>query len=118
LKHYGLPKSCLLRKGGEFEQVYKKGKRLYGGGFTLIHTPNELGFNRLGISIHRRIKGAVKRNRIKRIIRESFRLQRDAYPQDDDIVFAVKPGFSIDSPDGVTQAVSFLSQASDMADDK
>ena len=98
--------------------MYKRGKRLYGGGFTLIHRPNDLGHNRLGISIHRRIKGAVKRNRIKRIIRESFRLQRDVYPQDDDIVFAVKPGFLIESPDGVTQAVTLLSHVGDMADDK
>jgi ribonuclease P protein component len=106
LKKYGLSKKCLLRKNNEFEQVYTQGKRVYGEGFTLIYLGNELGYSRIGISIHRQIKGAVKRNRIKRIIRESFRLEREKYPLDADIVFAVKPGFLGKSPRDVTRAVS------------
>ncbi|HKJ64503.1 MAG TPA: ribonuclease P protein component [Desulfopila sp.] len=97
-----------MRKNKEFEQVYRRGMRLYGDGFTLICTKNDLGFNRLGISIHRRVKGAVRRNRIKRIIRESFRLNRKRYPQNADIVMAVKPVFSATSPEAVTEAVSHL----------
>jgi ribonuclease P protein component len=97
-----------VRKGWEFEQAYRKGKRLHGKGFSLIYHVNDLGWNRLGISINGKIKGAVKRNRIKRIIRESFRLSRELYPHDADIVFTVRPGFSLDSPSAVSQAVSFL----------
>ncbi|MFN2353172.1 MAG: ribonuclease P protein component [Desulfopila sp.] len=108
LKKYGLSKQCLLRKGHEFERVYKQGKRVYGDGFTLIYQPNEIGYNRLGISVHRQLKGAVKRNRIKRIIRESFRLARDRYPGEADIVVAVKPSFAMGSPNDVTRAVSTL----------
>jgi len=108
LKEYALPKASLLRKNAEFEKVYRQGWRLHGDGFTLICTKNDLGFNRLGISIHRRIKGAVRRNRIKRVIRESFRLNRKCYPPDADIVMAVKPAFSADSPKTVTEAVFHL----------
>lgn len=108
LKRFALPKICLVRKGWEFEQVYRQGKRLHGAGFSLIYHINDLGCNRLGISINKKIKGAVKRNRIKRIIRESFRLYRELYPHDADIVFAVRPGFSLDSPSAVSQAVSLL----------
>ena len=103
-----LPKICLVRKGWEFEQVYKQGKRLHGDGFSLIYHGNDLGWNRLGISINGKIKGAVKRNRIKRIIRESFRLNREWYPPDADIVFTVRPGFPLVSPSAVSQAVSSL----------
>jgi len=110
LKRHGLSKICLLRKTGEFEEVYKQGKRLYGDGFTVVFKKNSFGHNRLGISIHRHLKGAVKRNRLKRIIRESFRLNRGIYPDNADIVFAVKPGFSLTSPLAVSQAVSFLMQ--------
>jgi ribonuclease P protein component len=92
----------------DFDQVYKKGKRLHGNGFTIIYLMNTFDFSRLGISIHRHIKGAVKRNRIKRIIRESFRLNRDVYPAKADIVFTVKPGFSIDSSPAISDAVSLL----------
>lgn len=108
LKKYGLSKQCLLRKSHEFERVYKQGKRVHGDGFTLIYQPNEIGYNRLGISVHRQLKGAVKRNRIKRIIRESFRLARDRYPGEADIVVAVKPTFAMGSPGDVTRAVSTL----------
>ncbi len=69
---------------------------------------NTFDSNRLGISIHRQVKGAVKRNRIKRVIRESFRLNREIYPQKADIVFTVRPGNTIDSSGAVTEAVSLL----------
>ena len=108
MKKHGLSKERLLRKNSEFEQVYRQGKRVHGEGFTLIYHENQLGLNRLGISVHRQIKGAVKRNRIKRIIRESFRLEREIYPLDADIIFAVKPDFSAKSPRDVTRAVSIL----------
>jgi ribonuclease P protein component len=108
LKSFALPKICLVRKGWEFEQVYKQGKRLHGVGFSLIYFLNDFGCNRLGISINGKIKGAVKRNRIKRIVRESFRLSRGSFPRDADIIFTVRPGFSLESPSAVSQAVSLL----------
>jgi ribonuclease P protein component len=103
---FRLQKAHLLRKGWEFEQVYKQGKRLHGKGFTLIVRRNDLKLSRMGISIHRQIKGAVKRNRIKRIIRESFRLHRELYPECADIVFAIRPGIDFDSTADINQAVT------------
>ena len=97
-----------MRKGWEFDRVYRQGKRCHGDGFSLIFCGNDLGWNRLGISINGKIKGAVKRNRIKRIIRESFRLDREEYPPDADIVITVRPGFALDSPFAVRQAISRL----------
>jgi len=108
LSRYKLPKTALLRKGREFDKVYRQGKRCHGKGFSLIFSPNELGFNRLGISIHRKLKGAVKRNRIKRIIRESFRLERVLYPECMDIVFAVRPDFTLTSPAGISSSIAHL----------
>ena len=103
---FKLQKNHLLRKGWEFEQVYKQGKRLHGKDFTLIICQNNLGQSRIGISIHRQIKGAVKRNRIKRIIRESFRLHRELYPECADIIFAIRPGVKFDSTADINQAVT------------
>jgi ribonuclease P protein component len=108
LKRFTLPKICLVRKGWEFDQVYGQGRRLHGEGFSLIYRDNGLSWNRLGISINGKIKGAVKRNRIKRVVRESFRLNREWYPADADIIFTVRPGFSLVSPSAVSQAVSSL----------
>jgi len=108
LEKLRLRKSSLLRKGWEFERVYSGGKRLHGDGFTLICRQNLSTESRLGISVHRKIRGAVKRNRIKRIIRESFRLYRKQYPHSMDIVFAVRPGFSLNHPIDICKAVVSL----------
>lgn len=110
-----LPKSALLRKGWEFEQVYRGGRRLHGACFTLICQSNNAGRSRLGISIHRKIRGAVKRNRLKRIIRESFRLWPELYPTGADMVLVVRPGFALLHPGDIRTAVASL--ASRTADD-
>jgi ribonuclease P protein component len=108
LKQLGLSKQSLVRKGWEFERVYSQGKRLHGKGFTLVCRANGEGRSRIGISVHGKIRGAVKRNRIKRIIRESFRLQNDLYPAAVDIVFAVRPDFSLASPADIGRSVARL----------
>jgi len=105
-----LEKNTLLRKGWEFEYVYSRGKRLHGDGFTLICRLNNTESSRLGISVHRNIRGAVKRNRLKRIIRESFRLWREQYPAGVDIVFAVRPDFPCSHPKDISMAVSPLAR--------
>lgn len=107
-----------MLKGWEYDAVYRGGRRLYGDGFTLIYLPNSTEKNRLGISIHRKLRGAVKRNRLKRIIRESFRLNRNIYPKEADIVFAVRPGFSLTSPDEIRRVIQTICKAkSGLCDD-
>ena len=112
-----LPKTYLLRKKSDYDNVYQHGKRAHGENFSLILLPNNLEHNRLGISIHGQLKGSVKRNRIKRIIREFFRLnrcflqekyfQRHASPFMD-MVFTVRQGFSHEKPAGFAEAVDRL----------
>jgi len=109
LEKLSFPKSSQLRKGWEFDQVYRQGKRLHGSGFTLIFRMTGQADSRIGISVNRKIRGAVRRNRIKRIIRESFRLRRDLYPKGAEIVFVVRPDFNISSPQEIWQAVRPLS---------
>lgn len=112
LKRLGLSKQALIRKGWEFERVYSQGKRLHGKGFSLICCANAEGRTRIGISVHGKIRGAVKRNRIKRIIRESFRLHSEQYPEAVDVVFAVRPDFSLASPADIGRSVALLARRS------
>lgn len=102
MKPLSLPKSCLLRKSWEYKNVYDKGARIRGRGLTIIHTPNGKNENRLGISVHG-IKKAVVRNRIKRVIREFYRLNRNFIKPGSDIVFAVREPFIPESPERVGQ---------------
>jgi len=108
LRQYGFSKYCLLRKNWEFEAVYRHGKRLHGKGFTIIYLANNRDYSRIGISISRKLKGAVTRNRIKRIFKESFRLNREMYPLEADIVVTVRPDFSLNSPNLITEAMASL----------
>ena len=112
-----LPKIYLLRKKSEYDNVYLRGKRVHGENFSLILLPNNLEHNRLGISIHGQFKGAAKRNRIKRIIREFFRLDRRFLQEESsrscelpsmDIVITVRKGFNLGKPADVAAAVSSM----------
>ncbi|HEY6552788.1 MAG TPA: ribonuclease P protein component [Vicinamibacteria bacterium] len=62
-----------LRSGAEFRHVLTKGMRLPGPLFVLVAVENAEGHDRLGLTVSRRIGGAVSRNRARRLIREGFR---------------------------------------------
>lgn len=78
--------------------MFAKGKRQSDACFTLISTANEQGAPRLGLVVARKtLRRAVDRNRIKRVVRESFRLHRADLPPRDIVVMprqvaGAKPG--------------------------
>jgi ribonuclease P protein component len=70
-----------------FIRVYRKGKRIKLPGLTIIVARNYLPYCRIGISVGRKIGGATKRNRAKRLIRELFRTNKWIFPPGHDLVF-------------------------------
>ncbi|PID71889.1 MAG: ribonuclease P protein component [Desulfobulbus propionicus] len=93
MKPLGLPKTGILRKNREFNKVYHAGKRVYGDNFVVVTLPNQYAWSRLGVSVPKKVGGAVRRNRIKRIVREVFRLNQHIFPENSDVVIAIRPGF-------------------------
>lgn len=82
------PAARVLRKV-EFEAAYRHGSRHGNAHFSLTIQPNHLAGARLGMAIAARTVGkAVTRNRLRRIIRESFRHARDGLPSVDVIIGA------------------------------
>jgi ribonuclease P protein component len=67
------PRRHRIVKSADFRSLYNTGQRLDAGMFVLFGRPNELGFHRLGLTVSRKVGGAVVRNRIKRLFREIFR---------------------------------------------
>ena len=64
-------KDCRLKREKDFDLVFKKGKRLFSGSLSLIYLPSES--LKAGFAVGKKHGGSVTRNRIKRILRESFR---------------------------------------------
>jgi ribonuclease P protein component len=87
-----LPPERRMRRPAEFKHVYAVGKRLGDEFFTVNAQANGLGSARLGMSIAARIlRRAVDRNRLRRLIRESFRAHQLRLPALD-IVIGVRAG--------------------------
>jgi ribonuclease P protein component len=83
----GLPRTQRLRHAAEFKRLYAQGRRLAADAFTAVVQPNGVGMPRLGLSVAARIlRLAVQRNRIRRIIRESFRQHQQSLPALDIVV--------------------------------
>jgi len=66
-----------LLKSSEFMEVRKKGRRSFSRNFIIYTLANNAGTNRLGITASARVGRAVERNRVKRLLREFFRLNRE-----------------------------------------
>jgi len=86
------PKQYRLLRRLEFQRVYKQGQRRSASLCTVFYRPNGLAETRLGITVPKRLGTAVLRNRIKRRIREIFRLHRQELPGGWDIVLNPRPG--------------------------
>ena len=71
------PRACRLTRARDFRRVFAKPIRSTGHGLQVLARGNGRGGARLGMAIpRRRVRRAVCRNRIKRVIRESFRVHR------------------------------------------
>ena len=80
-----------IRKRSEYKVIYDRGQRIPSTSFVLFVMRNGAGRPRLGITVTRRVGGAVQRNRAKRLIREIFRRHRLEL-SDVDIVVNGRPG--------------------------
>ena len=69
-----------------FDHVFKRGRAFRSAQVTVIACPNGECVSRLGLSVGRRLGRAVRRNRIKRILREAFRLNKEVLQTPCDLV--------------------------------
>ncbi len=68
-----------IRKGWEYRHIYKIGRRKANRYLVLYYVETNLGYSRIGLSVSRKLGNAVKRNRIKRLIREIVRADDYAF---------------------------------------
>ncbi len=80
-----------VRLDRDFRRAFDRRLRRDLGFASLLAAANGLTHARLGISISRRVGTAVRRNRIKRLLREAFRLEQRAMPAGVDLIVQVRP---------------------------
>ena len=68
-----------LKKNKDFQVVYKKGKS-FGNRYLVMYVlSNELGKNRVGISVSKKVGNSIVRHHLTRLIRESYRLHEEQF---------------------------------------
>ena len=79
-----------LKKNSDFRRLYAKGKSAVTPFLVLYARPNRLGENRLGYTVSVKIGHAVVRNRVRRRLREIYRLNAPQLRQGHDIVIVAR----------------------------
>lgn len=79
-----------LKNNKDFLKVYKNG-RFYSGKYIVLYSlRNGFDINRIGITASKKVGNCVKRNKIKRLVKENYRLIEDKIKDGYDIVFLIR----------------------------
>ncbi len=104
----GARKRRRLSRSGDFDRVYRDGTSTATRYLVLYSFPRgetDAEDVRLGVSVSRKVGGAVERNRVKRALREAFWGLAEELPPDHDFVLVARPEIGTLVADGGTDAV-------------
>lgn len=98
---------CRLKRQRDIDAAFKQGVKLVNRRLVAWLSPAASGSSRLGLSVSRKVGGAVKRNRVKRCLREAFRHLAPSLPEALDVMLVARP---VDPPMTLAQAREALGQ--------
>lgn len=87
-----MEKKQRIRKNSEFRYIYRRGRSYSNEKVVLYLFRNRKDYNRIGISVSKKVGNSVTRNRIKRLIRESYRVNSDLFIKGYDLIFIARNG--------------------------
>jgi ribonuclease P protein component len=113
------PRRRRLSRSAEFERVYRQG-RSKGNRFLVLYAfphasdRDEAEGPRLGLTVSRRVGGAVERTRVKRVLREAFWAEAERLPPEADYVVVARPEVkALDQREGLSGVRRALSEVVD-----
>lgn len=88
-----LPRRARLLNRGHFDRVFKQGRKLVDRRLVvwILPAPAGVSNSRIGLSVSRKVGGAVQRNRVKRLLREAFRRATRSISLPVDMVVLARP---------------------------
>jgi ribonuclease P protein component len=87
-----------IKKNREFQKIYHKGRYAVSKALVIYMQPNLLNVNRIGITASKKYGKSVKRNRIRRLIRESYHVLQDKIRQGYDFIIVARKADENDVP--------------------
>lgn len=102
------PQSVRLKTPAQFKAVYDRKRSVSDGVLVVYAAANGLPHPRVGLSVSRKVGNAVVRNRWKRLLREAFRLHRQALPVGLDFILIPRSGQAEPTLDAVVASLTKL----------
>lgn len=103
-----MKKTVSLKLNKEFRRLYYKGGSFVSKEMVLYVLPNGIQQNRLGLTVSKKIGTAVVRNRVRRRLKESYRLLEDKLPTGYDLCFVARNRATEEEFQKIQSSMTFL----------
>ncbi|MEG2338059.1 MAG: ribonuclease P protein component [Clostridium sp.] len=103
-----------IKRNSHFRYIYNRGKSLSNDTLVLYRIKNNKPVSRLGISVSKKVGNSVVRNKVKRLIRECYRVNRGSYKTGFDFIFIARQKASTADYAKVESAMKHLMRKSGM----
>ncbi len=107
---FAFPKKARLLRPSDFQRTFERKRSVSDDWLIVYGCENELGWTRIGLSVSRKVGNAVKRNRLKRLYREAFRLMRPKLPVNLDLILIPRKRPEMPSLEDIKQSICALAK--------
>ena len=117
MKQFAFPRASRLRLKKEFEAVFAAGRKTVTRDLVVWHSSGGDKEKKVGLMVSKKTGGAVKRNRLKRLLREAFRLTKKELKEGTRLIIYPKAGCSMQNLAQARQELDTLRQRARLNDD-